>query len=106
MHEHTFTTEEWPFADSINVAALTTIGIIKQGLPILLVTHDADDGMWQVLCGTTNKTEDGMVECLGCLFDLDRSIGELHDLPLGWRAERSSRTAPWVRSPKTPDEDE
>jgi hypothetical protein len=105
MHEHRFKPDEWPFDDPINVAAFTTVGVLDQDLPVLLVTHDDEDAAWQVLCGTTNRTGDCRVVCLGCLFDLDTSIGELHDLPYGWRAERASREAPWIRSPNPRDED-
>ena len=46
------------------------------------MTHD-EDGYWQLLCGTTNKSEDGRVACLGDLFERDRTIGALADLPRG-----------------------
>jgi hypothetical protein len=32
------------------------------------------------------------------VFQRDKSIGELADLPLGWRAWRSSPDAPWQRA--------
>jgi hypothetical protein len=98
MHKHMFREEEWPFADPISVAAITTRHILDGSLPILLVTHDSDDGGWQVLCGTTNEPDDGRVACLGCLFERDRSLAEVADLPLGWRAWRDSPQSTWVRA--------
>ena len=102
-HPHTFASSEWPFSDPPNVAAITTRPVLEDGHPILLVTHD-EDGDWQVLCGTTNNPEDGRIACLGCMFDSDRSIGELADLPPGWRAWRDSANDPWIRSEKEADE--
>ncbi len=91
---------EWPFADPRNTAAITTRQVVEQGAPILLVTHDADDGAWQVLCGTTTDTDDARVVGLGRLYDRDSSIGARADLPLGWRAWRASPAEPWQRAPR------
>jgi len=103
-HPHTFAPSEWPFSDPTDVAAITTRPVLEEGHPILLVTHE-DDGDWQVLCGTTNDSADGRVVCLGCLFIRDRSIGELADLPRGWRAWRDSVTSAWQREQKEPEEE-
>lgn len=75
---------------------------MEDGYPVLLVTHD-EDGDWQVLCGTTNEPADGRVVCLGCLFQLDRSIGQLADLPRGWHAWRDFATSPWHRELQEPE---
>jgi hypothetical protein len=69
------------------------------GAPILLVTHDADDGSWQFLCGTMDETSDGRVVGLGRLCDRDPSLLELADLPEGSRAWRERAGAPWRRGP-------
>jgi len=95
----------WPFDDPPNVATITTANVLDRNHPILLVTHDEDDGTWQVLCGETNDPKDGRVVGLGELFDRDPSIGQLADLQLGWRAWRDSARSPWRRGPKpTPPE--
>jgi hypothetical protein len=101
-HPHNFSAAEWPFEDPTNVAAISTRPVVEEGHAILLVSHDAD-GYWQVLCGTTNDTADGRVVCLGCLFELDPTIGELADLPRGWRAWRDSVTTPWLRAMQAPE---
>ena len=41
--------QEWPFVDEPDVSVLTTRQIIEQGAPIMCVTHDLEDGMWQFL---------------------------------------------------------
>jgi hypothetical protein len=90
--------ESWPFTDSPNTASITTRQVLE-GAPILLVTHDADDGCWQFLCGTTNESEDARVVGLGQMYKRDVTLGELADLPEGWRASRSAAGLPWHRSP-------
>lgn len=90
--------DDWPFPDPPNTIAITTRRVLREGHPILLVTHD-EEGSWQVLCGTTNDPKDGLVVCLDCMYERDPSIGELADLPCGWRAWRAAADAPWQRGP-------
>jgi hypothetical protein len=90
--------ESWPFADRPNTASITTRQVLE-GAPILLVTHDADDGGWQFLCGTTNDPSDARVVGLGRMYKRDPTLGELSDLPEGWRASRTSADVPWRRDP-------
>jgi len=90
-------TEPWPFADAPNTATITTIHVLDGRLPICLVTHDSDDGMWQFLCGTSNDPADGRVVGLHRILELDPHLVELADLPLGWRAWREKPGTPWHR---------
>jgi hypothetical protein len=57
MHEGDFV-PDWPFEDPANTAAITTRLVLDDGAPILLVTHDLEDGGWQFLSGTTGGTTD------------------------------------------------
>jgi GNAT superfamily N-acetyltransferase len=91
-------TTPWPFEDTRNTAAITTRQVLE-GAPILRVAHDADDGSWQFLCGTTDETSDGRVVGLGSLCDRDPSLLGLADLPEGWSAWRERPGAPWRRNP-------
>jgi hypothetical protein len=91
-------TSDWPFEDPPNMAVITTVKVLE-GYPVLLVTHDEDDGGWQFLCGTTNDSDDGRVVGLREMVRKDVSLKELADLPLGWRAWRSSTADPWRREP-------
>jgi hypothetical protein len=88
----------WPFADKPNTASITTRQVLE-GAPVLRVTHDADDGSWQFLCGTTDDTADGRVVGLGEMYARDATLGELADLPEGWRAWRAAPGLPWARGP-------
>ena len=94
----------WRFHDPPNTASITTVNVLERRLPIMLVTHDAADGMWQFLCGTTNDDADGRVVGLATVLDLDPSVGELSDLPLGWRAWRTDPTGHWQRAPSRDEE--
>ena len=42
---------KFPFYDAPNTATITCCHILENGEPILYVSHDEDDGMWQFLCG-------------------------------------------------------
>ena len=84
------------FSEPPNLAVITTNRVLE-GSPIVLVTHDEDDGGWQFLCGTTNDTADGRVVSLAGIVSLDASLEELADLPLGWSASRAKPGDPWVR---------
>lgn len=92
-------THAWPFDDPPNIITITTRQVLDEGYPILLVTHEADDGCWQMLCGTTDNPDDGRVVGLARIYQLDPSIGALADLPLGWRAWRAHPAEAWIRGP-------
>jgi hypothetical protein len=90
---------DWPFEDPPNTAAITTRLVIEDGAPVLLVTHDLEDGGWQFLCGTTDDPEEARVVGLGHMCARDASLLELAELPEGWRAWRADVGAPWHRGP-------
>lgn len=87
----------WPFTDPPNAMTITTRQVMELGMPILLVTHDADDGCWQMLCGTTDDADDARVVGLAEVYKRDSSIGQLTDLPRGWRAWRETVNTSWIR---------
>ena len=82
--------------------AITTRQVMREGWPILLVTHDADDGAWQFLNGhgDTDDTDSAMVVAPAEVAALDPSVGELAELPLGWRAWRETVDRPWRLEPR------
>ena len=90
---------EWPFEEPENVATMTVRQVTHEGLPILLVSHDADDGMWQFLSGGSVEMADAMIVSLRVVYSLDPTVGELADLPLGWTATRTAVGQPWQRQP-------
>jgi hypothetical protein len=80
----------------------TTAAVMYERVPVLLVTHDAEDEAWQFVNGH-GDTEIGMKPILvhaQHLVGLDGSIAELADLPVGWRAWRESPDGEWRREPQ------
>jgi hypothetical protein len=88
--------KSWPFHEGRNRAAFTTRPVLRQGHPILIVTHD-EDGDWQFLCGTTNRQKDCQIVSLGSMFDRDPTIAAVANLEPGWRAFRERPDAEWRR---------
>ncbi len=84
------------FHDIPNTAAITCRHIIEKGAPILFVSHDEDDGMWQFLCGKSHGARDARLVALQEVFDLDNSVGVLKDMPCGYCAERKSKHDDWI----------
>jgi hypothetical protein len=73
-----------------------------EGIPVLLVTHDAEDESWQFVNGY-GDTDEGMKAVLvepDDIVGLDPSLTALADLPLGWWAWRDGPEADWVRQPQ------
>jgi hypothetical protein len=89
----------WPFTDVRNTAVFTTRDIIEEGKPILPVTHDQDDGVWQFHTRKTVPASDAKIVALDEIIFRDLSIVELSNLPLSWLAIRDSITSPWKRQP-------
>ena len=87
----------WPFQDPENAAVFTTKRIVKDRKPVLLVTHDAEDGAWQFHSGDIARDEDAMIIALSEMVEIDSTITQLADLPIGWEASRNSALDPWKR---------
>jgi len=96
-------TNPWLWDQPPNCAVITLRAIVKNGAPILHVTHDLDDHGWQFLDGRDVKMEDALVVSLSSIADLDPSVVRLVDLPPGWRAWRRSKSEPWTREPNPRD---
>ena len=84
------------FADPENTACFTCDHVINKSRPILLVTHEQEDGSWMFMCGkddheTTNYKIVGLME----IVKIDNSINALHDMPLGCGADRETIKDKW-----------
>jgi len=91
---------EWRFPDPPNLAVITISKVVSGDDWIACVCHDADDGGWQFFNSESESRNeaDGRVVGLGDIVQLDASIIELADLPLGWHAWRDSKGSPWKRA--------
>ena len=98
--------QPWLFDQPRNCAAISLRQIVKEGAPVLLVSHDKDDHGWQFLDGSEfPNAADAVIVCMSHVIESDPSLFELADLPPGWRAWRESATGPWVREAMSPQEE-
>ena len=84
----------FPFREAPHTAAIACCHVLD-GAPILRVTHDREDGMWQFLCGGEHEAHEARVIALQEAYDLDASISRLADMPCGCTAIRDSKRAKW-----------
>lgn len=99
----TMASDDWPFDQPRNCAAITIRSVVFDGAPILHVTHDEDDHGWQFLGWEDADVSQGAVVCLAEIVKLDPSVLEVADLPPGWHAWRKSKSSPWTRERRTAD---
>ncbi len=86
---------KFSFNESPNTAVITCCHVIEDNMPILYVSHDADDGMWQFLCGKSHATSEARVVSLDEILKFDKTLSKLSDLPCGFIAERNSKKDEW-----------
>jgi hypothetical protein len=83
------------FKESLDTAVLTTRYVVKDKSPILFVFHEMD-GSWQFHGNETDvDNKDIMLVGLGEIIEIDNTILEIADLPLGFEAMRSGKDGLW-----------
>jgi hypothetical protein len=87
----------WPFDQGPRVATLTTRQVLHDGFPILRVVHYADEEDWAFTCGTTNDDADARLIAMEEALQIDPTIAEIADLPVGWGASHTHIGGPWSR---------
>src|SRR4051795_3595191 len=93
---------DWPFDDPEDTEVICLVRILSGACPLLLVTHDEDDGGWQFLDGEHVFEEDAAIVRLGEMVQFDPSLRELANLPAGSYAWRASQDRPWSRAAGEP----
>ena len=86
---------EWKFNESQNTMVITTAKIIKGQNDILYVSHDIEDGVWQFLDGGTVTEEDAKIVGLGEIANIDDTVLQIANLPMGSIAYRRSKKDSW-----------
>jgi hypothetical protein len=87
--------DNYRFNEPKNTACFTCDHVLS-GKPILYVSHD-QEGDWQFLCGQNNHTEaNAKIISLKEASELDPSINNLFEMPLGVGAERDSIQDKWT----------
>ena len=87
---------ECPFLESENTAVITCCHILENGADILYVSHDAQDGMWQFLCGRKHTQEEARIISLQEAVTIDDTICEVAKMSCGSVAKRKRKAAKWV----------
>ena len=95
----------WLFDDPEETEVITLERILRGESPLLLVTHDLEDGTWQFLDGGHVFEDDGATVLLGEMIQFDPSLESLADLPSGWYAWRTAPDEPWQRKEGEPGSD-
>ena len=87
---------EFSFREKPDAAVITCSHILDKKEPILYVSHDEDDGMWQFLCGRSHSAPDARIISLEEAFLLDSTIGVLAEMPQGCSAARRDPGDAWI----------
>lgn len=91
------TMSHWPFDDSGNTVVFASRQVLEENALILRMSHDADDGYRQFHPTEARALEDARILALQEVVEIDPSVGEHGDLPVGWIAIRSGVEDPWHR---------
>lgn len=59
------------------------------------ISHDADDGMCQFLCDGEHSEEDARIVSLYSAYMLDKTIGQVADMPCGCYVQRKNGNDNW-----------
>lgn len=91
-----FKKSRYKFSDPKNTTCIVCSHIIEHQSPILFVSHDEEDGVWQFLCGAENhEIEEAKIISLFEATNIDQSINDLSEMPLGFGATRDSINDIW-----------
>jgi hypothetical protein len=88
--------DRWPFAEPRNCVTFITAQVLERAEPILHAVHD-ENGEWQFIGSSDGTVENGRVIALREAVELDPSVLQLADMPVGWHALRDSPERPWTR---------
>jgi len=90
--------ENWKFQEPANLAVFASKEIAFHVDWICYVCHHATDGAWEFhpQRGISQPSEIAVV-ALKTIIEMDPSVAELWDLPLGWCAWRTDKLTPWQR---------
>lgn len=87
---------EYKFEDPENTACFVCDHVMNRQRPILYVAHFASDSYWQFTCGQSDHADEN-IKIISLLHatQIDNSINELYEMPLGVGAERNSINDQW-----------
>ena len=81
----------------LGTPCIRTIEVFERREPILYVSHDADDGFWQLI-GTSDAADTGKIGHLHHAVDEDPTLLDVLDMSPGQDASRTRLGDPWERN--------
>lgn len=81
----------------LGTRCVQTIEVFERREPVLLVAHDPDDGLWQLIGATDADAGSGKVGHLHHAVDEDPTLADVLDLAPGHDASRTHVGGPWTR---------
>ncbi|MCS6935644.1 MAG: DUF2185 domain-containing protein [Chitinophagales bacterium] len=88
---------DYKFKEDENTVCIVCDHVLCKQRPILYAAHDKEDGSWQFLCGQHDHTEaNAKIISLKQATEIDSTINDLFEMPLGVGAERKTTKDKWV----------
>jgi hypothetical protein len=86
------------FESPLDIAVFTTKFVLDDKKTITYVTHDIEDGVWQFFSDDSFENFEEVAKIVGLqeIFDMDNSLLEIADLPLGFCATRKDKFDNWT----------
>jgi len=80
----------------LGTSCIQTLEVFERRENVLLISHDADDGIWQLIGVSDADGSTGKVGHLHHAVDEDPSLIDVLDLPPGRSAVRAGVEKPWT----------
>jgi len=84
------------FLNGPNTAVFTTKYILEKKTIISYVFHYEEDGAWQFSSNEDCNNDDYRIISLEEMIDIDPTILNIADLPLGFFAKRNNKKSKWI----------
>ena len=86
------------FQEPLNTAVFTTKFVIEDKKPITYVSHDAEDGAWQFFSDDELESFEKVARIVGLgeIIELDKTVLQLADMPVGFIAYRKKKEDKWI----------
>ena len=81
----------------LGTACIQTVEVFERREPVLLVSNDAEDPIWQLIGATDAADSTGKIGHLYHAVDEDPTLVDVLDLPVGHCAARTHVGGPWTR---------
>jgi hypothetical protein len=88
---------DYKFSEAENTACFVCDHVFNRERPVLYAAHEKEDGSWQFLCGQVDHAEGNIkIISLREATEIDFTINDLCELPLGVGAERRNTEDQWT----------